>query len=149
MLIKVNRDNLRKKSTIGKFYIDDEYFCYSLEDTVRAPGEEKIYGETAIPAGRYKVILRTTGTIHEAYKKRFGEEFHHGTLWIRDIPGFEYVLIHCGNTAADTLGCILVGALYNPENPDKITSSEVAYRRIYPIISAALLHGDDVEIEVI
>ncbi len=145
MKIEVERYEYSEKSTIGRLYIDGVKTCFTLEDKVRGSAEAKIYGQTAIPAGTYRVTLRTTGTIHEAYKKRFGA-MHKGTLWIRNILGYEYVLIHCGNTPEDTLGCILVGA--NAER-DKITGSEKAYKEIYPIIADALLEGEDVKIEIV
>lgn len=148
MRVKVTREILRPESTIGKLYIDDGYYCRTLEDKVRGENEPKIYGKTAIPAGTYRITLRTAGTTHEAYKNRF-PEFHKGSLWIRDIPGYEYVLIHCGNTPADTSGCVLVGLVYDTSVPDKIVNSELAYRRIYPIIADAIERGEDVTIEII
>lgn len=147
MKIEVERIIFREKSTIGRLSIDGVRKCFTLEDRVRGEGEKKIYGETAIPAGTYRVTLRTTGTIHEAYRKRFGA-MHKGTLWIRDIPGYEYVLIHCGNTPGDTLGCILVGQDWQIGS-DRINGSEKAYREIYPVIAGALAEGEDVEITII
>ena len=148
MELKVFRQIFREESTIGNFLIDDNFQCFTLEDKVREDDEPKIYGKTAIPVGRYEVTLRTEGTIHESYIKRFGPEFHKGTLWIRDIPGYEYVLIHVGNVPEDTLGCILVGDVYTDKDPDRISQSEAAYRHIYPMISGELLRGKRVFIEV-
>jgi hypothetical protein len=68
----------------------------------------KVKGETRIPAGRYQVTLRTEGGFHSKYSEKYGE-MHKGMLWVRDVPGFEYILIHTGNTDEHTAGCLLVG----------------------------------------
>ena len=80
--------------TIGKLYIDGEYFCDTLEDAVRP---EKIKNETAIPAGTYDVILNMSNR----FKKIL-------PLLLK-VPNYEGVRIHSGNTKEDTSGCILVG----------------------------------------
>jgi hypothetical protein len=146
MEVKVKRTIFSDKTSIGQFYIEGQYFCFTLEDKTRAQDEPKVYGETAIPYGRYEITFRTTGSIYNEYKIRFADiGSERGTLWIRNIPGFEYVLMHIGNTNADTLGCILVGTQYE-EN--KITNSTVAYKKIYPIIADALSKGEKVFITV-
>lgn len=96
MKIIVKRSFLGKNYTIGKMYLNGVYFCDTIEDTVRPKGE-KIYGQTAIPAGKYKVIK----TMSNRFKKLLP--------LICDVPGFAGVRIHSGNTAADTEGCIIVG----------------------------------------
>lgn len=83
-----------EKYTIGKLYIDGEYFADTLEDPVR---EEKIYGETAIPIGTYKVTITLS------------PRFRRWLPLLHDVPNFEGVRIHRGNTPEDTHGCILVG----------------------------------------
>ena len=143
MKIVVKREVLNEKSTIGRLLIDGVEFCRTLEDKVRKG--EKVYGETAIPEGVYKMELRTEGTIHEDYRKRF-PAMHKGTLHILDIPGYKYVLIHIGNFPGDTLGCILVGLEYF--GGDAIKQSTAAYMKIYPVIANALSSGEDVTIEV-
>ena len=122
MKIVVHREIYRDKSTIGGLSIDGALQCYTLEDTVRKPNDKKVYGETAIPTGTYPIILRKEGTTHVAYLKRF-PDMHRGTLWLRNILEYEYVLIHVGNVPADTLGCILVGETYNSADPDRISGS--------------------------
>lgn len=96
MLVKVVRTFKGSEYTIGKLYIDDNYFCDTLEDTVRPKGE-KIYGKTAIPAGKYKV------------KKTYSPRFKKQLPEILNVPNFSGVRIHAGNTAKDTEGCILLG----------------------------------------
>ena len=80
--------------TIGELLVDGAWFCFTLEDVERP---EKIPGETAIPAGRYKVII--------THSQRFDRELP----LLVDVPGFTGIRIHAGNTDADTRGCILVG----------------------------------------
>lgn len=95
MKLKVTRELSLPHCTLGKMYVDDKFFAYTLEDIVRAPGL-KIYGETAIPEGEYKVELTMSN------------HFQRVTPQILNVPGFEGIRIHGGNTAADTLGCILI-----------------------------------------
>lgn len=83
----------------------------SMEDP---PQEKKIPGNTRIPAGRYELKLRKFGRFHEIYKERY--PFHRGMLWLQDVPRFEDVLIHSGNHAGDTRGCILTGSRKVNEN---------------------------------
>ena len=102
MKIKVIREPSVGGATMGKLYIDDAYACHTLEDEVREVigqpvSEWKIPGKTAIPKGLYRVTLEDSG--------RFGPD----TLTINDVPGFQYIRIHAGNTADDTEGCLLVG----------------------------------------
>lgn len=123
--------------------------CWSLEDEYRT---RKVYGETRIPAGRFPVELRTEGGFHGRYLERFGPEFHRGMLWVRNVPGFRYVLVHIGNDDDDTAGCILVGdgAIWRGHSAaTRLTSSTAAYRRIYPPIAARLQRGDEVWLNVV
>ena len=122
------------------------FLAYTLEDEYR---EEKIKGETRIPAGAYNITLRTVGGFHKKYKKRF-KNIHKGMLWLRDVPNFEYVLIHCGNTDEHTGGCILVGKTQT-ENKGKykdgfIGRSTESYFDVYPPIAEAIERGEEVTI---
>ena len=147
MKITVKRTE-HETSTTGELYIDGVKQCVTLEDKCRNGNEKKVYGETAIPYGSYMVTLRTEGTIFEDYKTRFRDiRNERGTLWIRNIPGFEYVLIHVGNYCKDTLGCLLVGS--RVVSDVEIAESTVAYKRIYPIIAGALENGEEVTIEYV
>lgn len=98
MKLQIKRIAKKSDYTIGKLYIDGEYFCDTLEDRVRnLPKEKKIAGETAIPSGKYPVIVNKS--------PRFGRLLPR----LLNVPHFEGILIHRGNTAKDTSGCILVG----------------------------------------
>ena len=95
--------------TIGRLFIDGEYFCDTLEDPVRQLDsvDDKIYSETAIPAGKYKVSM---SIVSPKYSKRKSYNWCGGRLpKLIDVPFFEGILIHSGNTPDHTAGCILVG----------------------------------------
>ena len=145
MDIKVNRFCEDEETTISTVSINGLFECFGLEDEFR---EVKMAGETRIPAGRYKVKLRTVGGFHTKYSKRFGSE-HHGMLQVMDVPGFEYILIHLGNDDDDTDGCLLVGAGCNTANGLlTIQSSTIAYKSMYEKVWQAAAN-DDLWIEYI
>ncbi|MEL6593545.1 MAG: DUF5675 family protein [Bacteroidota bacterium] len=150
MLIDVVRYSSGTHDTLGKMYINGEEVAYTLEDEFR---EVKVRKETRIPAGTYNVTLRTVGGKHAAYWHKF-PEMHKGMLWIRDIPNFEYVLIHIGNHDAHTDGCILVGLQPDPAKENQtdqkrsIWSSTAAYKKVYPTIADHLAAGKRVVIRV-
>lgn len=153
MKLQVVRFSSRKDSTNGLLFdVTDgvRFLSYTLEDEHR---DVKVAGETRVPAGTYQITLRTVGGFHARYLDRY-QEFHKGMLWVRDVPGFEYILIHAGNTDEHTAGCLLVG------NTQKINfgkgntngyvgQSRKAYERIYGPIAKALEDGEEVTIEYI
>lgn len=152
MELEVLRFSSQKDSTNGiLFYIAEgkrTFLCYTLEDEYR---EDKISGETRIPAGTYKITLRTVGGFHGRYEKKYGK-MHKGMLWVRDVPNFEYILIHTGNTDEHTAGCLLVGDTQqaNLGSSDGMVGSSVnAYKRIYPSIAKAIEEGEEVTITYI
>lgn len=116
MELKVKRKAFEKDYTIGKLYIDGVAFCDTLEDTDRGltqdmPLEEiknkKIYGKTAIPKGTYDIDMNT---ISPKFKDRSWAKPYGGKLpRLLNVPGYEGILIHPLNTAAESLGCIGVG----------------------------------------
>lgn len=122
-----------------------EFLCWTLEDRHR---DVKVRGETRIPAGRYRITLRAEGGFHQRYLAKFGAAFHRGMLWVRDVPGFEWILLHMGNTTLDTAGCVLLGNTAGFVGPT-LQSSEAAYRRVYPRIADALASGASVWLNVI
>ena len=118
--------------TIGDLYVDGLRQCYTLEDVVRPDGV-KVYGETAIPSGRYRVLI--------TYSNRFQRDLP----LLVGVPNFEGIRIHPGNTAADTHGCILVGM---ERHGDSIINSRVAFAPLFTDIRDAIEHGQEVWIEV-
>ena len=158
MKLEVLRISSGPDSTSGILFIVDDtaenphgegfrckrsFVCYTLEDEKR---DVKKYGETRIPAGTYEVKLRTEGGYHQKYSKRF-PDIHRGMLHITNVPNFEYILIHCGNTDEHTAGCLLVGDSQENNQLNKdgfIGKSTQAYKRIYPKIAQTILNNSKV-----
>jgi hypothetical protein len=105
------------RSTIGAITFG-EFSCFTLEDRVREPGV-KVQDETAIPAGRYRVVVD------------FSQRFQRRMPLLLDVPMFTGIRIHSGNTAEDTRGCILVGEW---RAPDWVGDSRRAFARLFPLI---------------
>ena len=116
MKLLLKRIAKMEKYTIGKLYIDGEYFADTLEDTDRnltstmskdKIAKVKVYGKTAIPTGTYVVDMNT---VSPKFGKRSWAQPYGGKVpRLQNVPGYDGVLIHPGNTASDTSGCILVG----------------------------------------
>ena len=111
MLLTLDRQPSWRDTTLGLLWVGGAFQCYALEDQVRHGA--KIPGVTAIPAGRYRVDI--------TWSPRFGRRLP----VLLDVPGFDGVRIHPGNTAADTEGCILVGLGSDTVEP-RITQSRAA-----------------------
>jgi len=154
--LKLIRFSSGKESTLGLLFrtgadakgVTHEFLCYTLEDEYR---ETKKMHETRIPAGKYRITLRKEGGFHAKTLAKYGAGFHKGMLWLRDVPGFEYILIHTGNDDTHSSGCILVGnsSEQNITKRGFIGASGDAYARIYPPIAAALEAGQDVSISIV
>ena len=106
MKITLKRTARKPEYTIGKMYLNDAYFCDTLEDTDRGLRQNmplnmikqlKVMHRTAIPVGTYRVIVNISPAKQRLLPR------------LIDVPGFDGILIHRGNTADDTSGCILVG----------------------------------------
>lgn len=139
MEILVKRIAKKSKYTIGKMYIDGQYICDTLEDADRGLNQnmsleeiknKKVYGETAVPTGTYKVDMNT---VSPKFKSRTWAKPYGGKLpRLVLVPGYDGVLIHPGNKAKDTLGCILVG-----ENKavGQVLNSQVTFKKIMSILT--------------
>lgn len=143
--------------TIGMLSFRDSnnetVYVWTLEDTYR---EKKIAGQTRIPAGTYKISLKKSGRIYDAYIKhnnvkirQFTEKY--GVLEFENVPGYEGVLIHIGNNSSSTSGCVLCGNGVNNNSMDVgyISESTLAYDNILSAVEAALMKGDDLAIKVL
>jgi len=149
MKLEVIRFSHGSDSTSGLlFVIEDgvrEFLCYTLEDEYR---DTKLYGETRIPNGTYRISLRNEGGYHARYAKRF-KAIHKGMLHITNVPNFEYILIHCGNTDEHTAGCLLLGDTQTNNMVQKdgfVGQSTSAYKRVYPRIAEMVERFGSIEI---
>lgn len=118
--------------TIGMIMIDDGFECWTCEDTVRADGE-KVFGQTAIPAGSYDVTIT------------FSPHFQRDLPLVNDVPNFSGVRIHPGNTPADTEGCVLVG---QDRLPKAVGRSRAAFDVLFEKLQAALRDGQKITLEI-
>ena len=147
MKLEVLRFNSSDDFTTGLLFdVTDNvrsFLCYTLEDEARTV---KQWGETRIPAGTYKLTLRSEGGFHSRYLAKFGAEFHKGMIYVNEVPNFEYILWHIGNDDDDTAGCLLVG---KTSQDNFIGSSTTAYKEIYPPIRDAILNEEDVSVTYI
>ena len=153
MKITIDRKWKKETYTIGNLYINGSLFCNTLEDRDRGIKKtdslttiksKKIYGETAIPTGTYKIDMTVISPKYAAVK--WYKNLCQGKLpRFIDVPGFEGVLIHPGNTPFDTNGCILVG-----KNTIKgqVTQSKDTFAKLYKRMKEAYDRKETIEIEI-
>ena len=139
MKLTLKRIARKEGYTIGRLYIDDAYFCDTLEDRDRGLEQAmpldmikriKVKGETAIPTGTYELSMRH---ISPKYSRKKAFAFTGGVMpRLLNVPGYEGVLIHSGNTAADSEGCILVG-----ENKavGKVLNSMATFKALWAVLN--------------
>ena len=143
MRILLQRHALKAGYTIGRMEINGRYFCDTLEDTDRGLRESmtedeiaalKVKGATAIPTGTYRIDMQTRSP-------RFGRVLPR----LVSVKGYAGVLIHSGNTAADTEGCILVG-----ENRErgKVLNSRATLESLLVFLRAAQAEGEEIELTI-
>lgn len=129
MEIRVRRIALKDTYTIGKMYIDGEYFCDVLEDRVRdLENQVKVPNKTAIPYGTYEITLDVKSTKYSDFNKYPWAKDYNGYLpRLTNVPLFLGILIHPGNTEHDSGGCLLVG-----ENKvvGKVINSKTTFERL-------------------
>ena len=134
MKLTLKRIALRSTYTIGRLYVDGNYFCDTLEDTVRDlnkngkfdNGEKKVYAKTAIPYGTYEI------------KWTYSPRFKKYTPQLMNVPSFEGIRIHSGNSSTDTEGCLLLG---ENKKVGMVLNSRATINKFYPLIKKACSKG--------
>ena len=145
MKLKLKRIFRGDTYTIGHLYINNIYFCDTLEDKVRnLPKEPKVYGETAIPAGIYEIDMNT---ISPKFRSRSWAKKWGGIVpRLKNVPYFEGVLIHVGNNKSDTDGCILVG---DNQVVGGLVNSIIQFNRLMQRLMDAKKRREPITIEII
>lgn len=134
MKLTLKRIALRSTYTIGRLYVDGNYFCDTLEDTVRDlnkngkfdNGEKKVYAKTAIPYGTYEI------------KWTYSPRFKKYTPQLMNVPSFEGIRIHSGNSSTDTEGCLLLG---ENKKVGMVLNSRATINKFYPLVKEACSNG--------
>lgn len=127
MILRLIREPSIGGATMGVLFVDGHFECFTLEDTIREIAGQpvatwKVPTHTAIPAGRYPLIITPS------------VRFQRPLPLVVDVPGFSGVRIHPGNTVADTEGCILVGA---DRQPQRVLQSRIAFERLFERLHTA------------
>jgi len=143
MTIKIIRKVYTDKSTISEVFIDDKFICYTLEDkdrgllqqmSIEEIKKKKQYAITAIPLGKYEVVV--------TYSNRFKKDLP----LLLNVPGYEGVRIHPGNTDANTEGCILPGS---SKSTDFVGESKKAFEVLFNHIKQAIAKKEKVYVEIL
>ena len=142
MKLVLKRKHFKSNYTIGHLYINDKYFCDTLEDKNRDinkngkfdNGEYKVSNETCIPFGEYEI------------KMTYAPKFKRELPWLQNVPNFTGILIHSGNTHKHTSGCILVG-----ENTivGQVCKTKQYEKELVRLIKEAISNKEMVSIEII
>lgn len=151
MKLLLNRIARKETYTIGRLYINGKYYCDTIEDRDRDlnrngrfdNGEKKVYSETAIPNGTYRITMKVQSPKFSSYPQYARCKGYLPRLL--DVPSFDGVLIHIGNTAGDSAGCILVG---KNTVVGKVLDSKATFWPLYDTLKAASDRGETIEITV-
>lgn len=137
MVLTLKRIAKKPNYTIGKLYIDGAYFCDTLEDTDRGltcnmPLEQiqkiKVKDKTAIPTGMYYIDMKTVSPKYSNYSRYpWAKPYNAKIPRLQNVPGYLGVLIHPGNTADHTSGCILVG---QNKEVGKVLNSQITWKKL-------------------
>ena len=154
MHLLVDRKYKKNTYTISRLFVDDKYFCDVLEDKDRGLKQTdkldhikfvKVVGETAIPSGTYDICMDVTSPKYSA--SSFYREVCNGKVpRLLNVPGFEGILIHTGNTALDSSGCLLVG---KNTIKGRVASSKATFRALYGVMEKAHQKGEKITIEIL
>lgn len=133
-----------EKATLSILYVEGKRFCFILEDGHK---DVKVWGETRIPRGRYKIEKRQVGSIYTKQHRRHGFLF---VPHILDVPNFKWILMHIGNTVDDTNGCLLTGERFEYKTGGQIVLNEStsAFTRLYKEMDKAFDRGEEIWIEL-
>lgn len=139
--------------TIGRLYADNIYICDTIEDVDRGLDcnmplaklqQLKIANVTAIPSGTYNILMNVISPKYS--KSNYYMNICNGKVpRLDNVPAYSGVLIHCGNTAADSSGCILVG-----ENKVKgqVINSRKTFERLYKLLKEAYNKGEKITLTI-
>lgn len=154
MRLRLDRKYKKATYSIGKLYVDGQYFCDTVEDKDRGLTDKdslekikatKVYAKTAIPLGTYKI---TMGVISPKFsKKPYYKSFCNGRMpRLLNVKGFDGILIHKGSNANSSAGCIIVG---KNTVVGGVTNSQLYFEKLYKILDAAYKRGEQIEIEIL
>lgn len=151
MKLKINRDWKKTDYTIGNFFVNGVWFCNTLEDKDRGLAQNwtdaaikvaKVFGETAIPTGTYKVIL----SVSPKFKNReWAKPWGGRTPELIGVKGFSNIRIHCGSTVDDSLGCVLIG---RNTVKGKLTNSKKSYNELMKLLVPAYEKGETITLTI-
>lgn len=153
MELLLDRKYCKEKYTVGRLFVNGVFFSNTLEDKVRDinkngkfdNGEYKVYAETAIPYGEYEITLDVVSPKFSKYQ--FYKEVCNGKLpRLLNVPHFEGILIHCGTSAKNSAGCILVG---NNTIKGGLTNSKETFKKLYSILDKANKNNEKITIKII
>ena len=123
--------------TLSVLFVQSEVYAFVPEDP---PQDVKIKGHTRIPAGRYRLTLEDS--------PKFSPKYGHRMLTVCDVPGFEGIRVHRGNSPADTMGCILPNAHVTLGEPSLFYMSDLAYKRMYQEVAPFIEQGGEAWITI-
>lgn len=129
----LTRKEFTEKSTIGELTLEGKHQCYILEDKTRKPDEKKVFGKTAIPYGRYQIIITQSA------------KFKRLLPLLVNVPGYEGIRIHKGNSDLDSEGCLIVGS---SKAKDWVSGSKDAFDVIFPQLQKQLAEGSKIFVTI-
>lgn len=153
MILRIERRWPKSTYCIGLLFVDDVRFCETLEDKDRGLKQtdslvyiksRKVYQETAIPKGVYKVAMNVISPKYSA-SAWYWKLCQGKVPRLLDVPGWDGVLIHTGNNALQTAGCILVG---RNTKVGQLTESKATFEKLYKKMKAAYDKGEAITIEI-
>ena len=154
MKIRIDRRWKKSTYTIGRLYLDGVFFCNTLEDkdrglcqtdSLESIKERKVYGETAIPTGCYEVLMDVTSPKYADiawYKNLCGGKMPR----LKNVPGFEGILLHPGSSALDCMGCVLVG---RNKVVGGLVQSKDTFKALYKRLETAYNKGEKIIVEIL